>query len=312
VLGTAFLLMVSLVISTVLEAIADRIMPSTGFLWKSLTVLITFGVLTCLFALMFKYLPDVKIQWRTVWVGALLTAALFTVGKFLLAWYLGRGSTTSVYGTFGALVALLLWVYYSSAILFFGAEFTQAYASAYAGERVPAENAVPMTQHERDRRGMPAPEAIAAAADPNYPAPYYPSVPINRELVVADKATSTGSSGWAGKVVSLAAGIAVGKFLLGRAKPPDVKLTVAAPSRKASGLALQRLIEPGFATRRRLDSSRLINLEGEHARLRAEHSGDQYVVHFRPPLWTQRLAKRARQTYRSAKERIQDLAQRRA
>ena len=89
-------------------------------------MVVSFGVVTLLFALIYKYLPDAEVAWRDVWIGAAITAVLFTLGKFLLGWYLGQGSVTSAYGAAGSLVVILLWVYYTSQILLFGAEFTQA------------------------------------------------------------------------------------------------------------------------------------------------------------------------------------------
>jgi len=88
-----------------------------------------FAVVVLLFAMIFKFLPDVKIQWRDVWVGAVITAILFGIGKWLLGFYLGSGAAGSAYGAASSLITLLLWVYYSSQILLFGAEFTQVYAA---------------------------------------------------------------------------------------------------------------------------------------------------------------------------------------
>ena len=95
----------------------------------------TFVVITLLFAMMFKLLPDAKVRWRDVWVGALLTAVLFTVGKLLIGLYLGKSAVGSSYGAAGSLVVLLVWIYYSSQILFFGAELTHAMAERRAGKR---------------------------------------------------------------------------------------------------------------------------------------------------------------------------------
>jgi membrane protein len=105
--------------------------------------------------LIFKYLPDVKIGWRDVWLGALVTAVLFKLGQYGLALYFKFGSTTSAYGAAGSLVAVLLWAYYSACILFFGAEFTQAYARQMGGYIEPDEDAVPVTDEERAQHGMP-------------------------------------------------------------------------------------------------------------------------------------------------------------
>jgi hypothetical protein len=113
---------------------------------------------------MFKYLPDVRLQWRNVLIGGTVTAVLFTIGKFLLGWYLGRASTTSVYGAAGSLVALLLWVYYSAQILFFGAEFTRAYALAHGDGKQPEANAVKVTEEDKAKQGRPSEGRVAAKA----------------------------------------------------------------------------------------------------------------------------------------------------
>jgi membrane protein len=91
--------------------------------------------------MIYKFLPDVEIQWKDVWIGAVLTSLLFTIGKFLIGLYLGSSGVTSAYGAAGSLITVLLWVYYSSLIFFLGAEFTQVYASTYGSGVVPAENA---------------------------------------------------------------------------------------------------------------------------------------------------------------------------
>jgi len=102
------------------------------------------AVVVLLFALIFKYLPDVKIQWRDVWIGALMTAIFFAIGKWALGLYLGSGAAASAYGAASSLITLLLWIYYSSQILLFGAEFTQVYAARAGRAFVPANYAVPV------------------------------------------------------------------------------------------------------------------------------------------------------------------------
>lgn len=157
VLGIGFLLLVSLVVSAVLSALnsyLSNLLPGIDFFWELLNFAISFGVITLLFALMYKYLPDVKIKWSDVWIGAAITALLFTIGKFLLGLYLGRGSFASTYGAAGSLVIILAWVYYSAQILFFGAEFTQVYARRFGSQIVPDEHAVPLTEQERAKQGM--------------------------------------------------------------------------------------------------------------------------------------------------------------
>lgn len=128
VLGIAFLLLVSLIISAILSALPNLIGgDGTTFFWQILNFVISLGVTTLLFAAIFKILPDVDIQWHQVWVGALVTALLFTIGKFVLGLYLANAG--SAYGAAGSVMAFLLWVYYSAQIIFFGAEFTQVFVN---------------------------------------------------------------------------------------------------------------------------------------------------------------------------------------
>jgi membrane protein len=131
ILGTGFLLLVSLAMSAGIGALVER---ASNIEWMapylaSLDVVASLIVITCLFALMFKVLPDTKIQWRDVWVGAALTAGLFVVGKFAIGFYLGLSEVGSAYGAAGSVIVILVWIYYSALILFFGAEFTQVWAS---------------------------------------------------------------------------------------------------------------------------------------------------------------------------------------
>jgi len=158
VLGTGFLLLVSLVISAGLHMVGEYmsgLMPAAEWIWQIANFMISFSIITLLFALIFKIVPDAKVAWRDVWVGAALTAALFTAGKFVLGWYLGRGTVGSAYGAAGSLVVLLVWIYYSAQILFFGAEFTQVYAKRRGAQIVPAEDAVPLTEKARAEQGIP-------------------------------------------------------------------------------------------------------------------------------------------------------------
>jgi membrane protein len=104
--------------------------------------------------MIYKLLPDARIAWRDVWVGAVMTALLFTLGKSLIGLYLGRSSIGSTYGAAGSLVVLLVWVYYSSQILFFGAEFTKVWARRRGVRAVPTEAAVPLTEEARAKQGM--------------------------------------------------------------------------------------------------------------------------------------------------------------
>lgn len=144
VLAIGFLLLVSLIFSAVLSGISKLqigILPGVTSLWQWLNFAISFGVITLLFALIYKYLPDVKIRWKDVWVGAIITALLFTIGKYLIGLYLGRGSLGSAYGAAGSLIVFLAWVFYSAQILLFGAEFTQVYTRKYGRKIVPDSHA---------------------------------------------------------------------------------------------------------------------------------------------------------------------------
>ncbi len=144
ILGIGFLLLVSLIVSAalaVLNKYFSTMIPGAAVLWQVVNILVSLGVITLLFAMIYKVLPDVKIAWREVWVGAVITALLFTAGKFLLGMYLGRSTVASAYGAAGSLVILLLWIYYSAQILFFGAELTQVYACRFGKRMEPADHA---------------------------------------------------------------------------------------------------------------------------------------------------------------------------
>lgn len=158
VLGIGFLLMVSLIVSAVLSGLStymSHLIPGVDFIWGILNFVISFGVITLLFALIYKYLPDVKITWNDVLIGAVITALLFTIGKTVLGQYLGGGSFGSAYGAAGSLVIILAWVFYSAQILFFGAEFTQVYAKRYGSQIVPDDHAESVTEEARAKQGMP-------------------------------------------------------------------------------------------------------------------------------------------------------------
>lgn len=155
VIGVAFVLLVSLVISTGLSAagriVADAL-PGGAFLWQAINLSLSLGVITVLFAVIFKVVPDIEIRWRDVWVGAFVTAALFSAGKYVLGLYLGTSSVASSYGAAGSVVALVVWVYYSSQLVFLGAEFTQVFARRYGVEIRPSKNAMFVDEHEHDER----------------------------------------------------------------------------------------------------------------------------------------------------------------
>src|SRR5262245_41166930 len=136
VLSLGFLLLISLLLTTALAAGAKYIgtwLPES--LLQIASMAISFGVITLLFAMMFKWLPDAQVAWRDVWLGAVFTALLFEIGKFLIGFYIGKQGLESTYGAAASLVVLLIWVYYSSQIVLLGAEFTRAYAKRHGSLR---------------------------------------------------------------------------------------------------------------------------------------------------------------------------------
>ena len=130
VMALGFLLMVSLVISTVLAGISTWVgtAGSEALLWEVVNFVVSLGVLATLFAMLFKWFPDVSVRWRDVWPGALISALLFQAGKLAIAWYIGSQGLESTYGAAASLVVLLIWVYYTAQIVLFGAEISHAYA----------------------------------------------------------------------------------------------------------------------------------------------------------------------------------------
>jgi membrane protein len=157
VVAIGFLLLVSLVVSAVLAGITSyfsHLLPGIDFIWQFVNFLLGFAVTTVLFGLIFKVLPDVKITWNDVIIGAAITALLFSIGRYLLGQYLGNSTFGSAYGAAGSIVVILVWVNYAAQILFFGAEFTQVYARKYGSRIVPTEDAIPMTEEARANLGM--------------------------------------------------------------------------------------------------------------------------------------------------------------
>ncbi len=168
VLGVGFLLLVSLVLSAGITAVGDRFGGSEAapFLWQAINFVVSFAVISVLFALIFKVIPDIRIAWGDVWPGAIATAALFTIGRYLIGLYLGGGSVSSSYGAAGSLIAVLVWVYYSAQILFFGAELTQVYAARRGHQVLPSKDAVPaVTTTVTGPEAAAAREAVAPTAD---------------------------------------------------------------------------------------------------------------------------------------------------
>jgi membrane protein len=167
VLGIAFVLLVSLVLSAGLSAVGGLmgdVLPGGNIVWQTLNFVLSFAIITGLFAAIYKVLPDATIDWSDVWIGAAATALLFTIGKVLIGVYLGHASVGSTFGAAGSLLVFLVWVYYSAQILFFGAELTQVYARRYGSRIVPAEGAVPLTDDARAQQGIPAREQVEQVA----------------------------------------------------------------------------------------------------------------------------------------------------
>jgi membrane protein len=155
ILAIAFVLIVSLVVSTALSALGKWWGGWFGA-WETLAhvtnLLVSFGIITLLFALIYKFIPRVEVAWHDVWVGAAVTSVLFTIGKFLIGLYLGKSDVGSAFGTAGSVVIVMVWVYYSAQIFLLGAEFTWVYAHEYGS-----------------RKGMPRPGALSAMPVENHP-----------------------------------------------------------------------------------------------------------------------------------------------
>ena len=171
VLTIGFVLLASLAVNAALSAFGNMLLNTAEFpVWLSqvFNLLVSFVVITLLFALMFKFLPDAEIAWRDVWLGAAVTSLLFNLGKFAIGFYLGRSSVSSTFGAAGSLVVILIWVYYSAQIFFFGAEVTQVYANELGSRIVPDENAIDLSERERAQQGIPHQERIERQATREY------------------------------------------------------------------------------------------------------------------------------------------------
>ena len=200
VTGVAFLLLVTLVVDAAITAMNDsfdRLIPGGSILVQAVQLTLSFALITLLFAMIFRYLPDLRIAWHDVWLGAAFTAFLFVLGKFGLGLYLAKAAPGSAFGAAGSLVILLIWVYWSAQILFLGAEFTQVYARTYGSLKGDQSKVEARAQAERveDRpKSEPAPQPQLASA----------------------YARSSGG-GKRGKVVAGGAGMVVGTLLGGLA-----------------------------------------------------------------------------------------------
>ncbi len=154
IISLGFLLLVSLVLSALMDLFSKRLerifSDFTVYIAYGFNYLIVIGIITILFAIIFKVLPDGELRWKDALVGAAFTAFLFIIGKFLISFYLGKSDVGSTYGAAGSVIIILLWVYYSSIILFFGAEFTKVYARCYGHPIEPSEHAVYVVKEESE------------------------------------------------------------------------------------------------------------------------------------------------------------------
>ncbi|MET0390166.1 MAG: YhjD/YihY/BrkB family envelope integrity protein, partial [Polyangiales bacterium] len=177
VLAVAFILLASLAVTAALSSVGKFLgdaLPGGAGLWQVVNSVISLAVITGLFALIFKVVPDAKMRWRDAAVGGAVTAVLFTIGKYLLGLYLGRSSVGSAFGAAGSVVAFVVWVYYVSQILFMGAEFTQVYARMLGKPIAPDKHAIPAGEKpeahpelEPESTPAPAPEARSVHAAPD-------------------------------------------------------------------------------------------------------------------------------------------------
>ena len=158
IIGLGFLLLVSLAISALVEAFGNHLKSAfsgiSSILLYIINLVVSIGISGLIFAVIFKVLPDAKIKWKDVIVGALVTTLLFLLGKFAISFYISKSNVGTTYGTAGSLVVLLLWIYYSSLILYFGAEFTMSYAMKYGDPIKPAEYAVTIKEVEEEKGNM--------------------------------------------------------------------------------------------------------------------------------------------------------------
>jgi membrane protein len=173
-LGTGFLLIVSLGVSALLAALGDylaRVLPGGQGLWQSVDFVLSLAIISALFAVLFKYIPDAWVAWKDALVGGVVTSLLFTVGETAIGFYLGRTNVGSAFGAAGSLVVMLAWVYYSSMIFLYGAEFTKAYASQLGARVRPDPDARAVTPEARSQQGIPWKDPRAARGAASHPTP---------------------------------------------------------------------------------------------------------------------------------------------
>jgi len=159
ILAVGFLLLVSLVLSTVLSAfstwVTSHLSDSLNFMFKIVDVLLSAGIITVLFAAIYKFLPDAEVKWKYVWGGAFLTSVLFVAAKFALGFYFGKSNPGSTYGAAGTVILIMLWVSYAGLILLYGAEFTKVYADKYGAPVQPSDHAVSTADEPEKKLGDP-------------------------------------------------------------------------------------------------------------------------------------------------------------
>lgn len=159
--GTGFLLLVSLLLNALLSGLGDylgRTLPGGEGLWQAVNAGFSLVLIATLFTLMFRFIPDGRVAWKDAWIGGALTSLLFTIGEILIGFYLGRTNVGSAFGAAGSFVVLLVWVYYSSMIFLFGAEFTKTYARLRGSSIVCEPHAEPVTREAREQQGIPRPD----------------------------------------------------------------------------------------------------------------------------------------------------------
>jgi len=212
ILGIAFLLMVSLVLDAVLQALG-KMWGNALWQWLAqlLNMVVAFGLTTTVFALIYKLMPRAKIEWHDVWVGAAVTALLFAIGKFLIGLYIGRSAVASTFGAAGSLVVVMIWVYYSAQIFLLGAEFTWVYAHSY-GSRKGQKRPGAIEEKTAVVVGEPVPVRLAPAPFPPMPAPEHLPALKRRPLVTFGVAAAVGAV--AGLIVRMRP-----EFLFERPKP---------------------------------------------------------------------------------------------
>lgn len=227
VVGVGFLLLVSLVVSAVLTALQDwsvGLFPGFEFLMQVVNFVVSLLIITILFALIFKYVPDAEIRWKDVWLGAGVTAVLFALGKTLIGLYLGNSDAAGKFGAAGSLVVLLLWVYYTAQISFLGAEFTQVYANMFGSKVVPDPDAIPLTEAARAQQGIPRKEEKPTADKPASSLARQSQMPLSSAIYFPSSRKQAREESRIRRSVAtftsliLALGITVG-YLLGNAKP---------------------------------------------------------------------------------------------